>query len=274
VPRFTRVVLGGTFDHLHVGHEALLLAAFRAGRTVAIGVTTERYLADHPKPGATRIQPYRARRRALARWLSARFARSRWRLVPLRNPFGRSVEPGVDALVISADTVSGGRAVNVERRRRGLRAVPLLVVPLVLGDDLAPVSSRRIRSGEIDRSGRRRSPIRVGIAVELPSDRAPVRAAVLRAFPRARLAAVPYPGGRRAPRARRTAAIRATGARGELGIAVAARDRAHRTVIETAGSIALRPAVVRGENPAALSHALAAWLSRSRPRKRYSDPRR
>lgn len=274
MPRYRRVVLGGTFDHLHVGHEALLLAAFRAGRTVAIGVTTERYLADHPKPGAPRIQGYTGRRRTLLRWLSARFPRSRWAVVPLENSFGRSVEAGVDALVISADTLAGGRAVNAERRRRGRRGVPLVVVPLVLADDLRPVSSRRIRSGAIDRRGRRRSPIRVGFAIERPGDRAAVRAGIRRVFPRARLAAVPYPGGRGRFRARLHAAARAAARSGELGIAVAAGDPSRRTIMEAAGPVALRATVVVGRPAAALVRGVANSLARSPPAKRYSDPRR
>ena len=110
MPRFGRVVLGGTFDRLHVGHEALLSTAFRAGGSVAIGVTTDGYLERHPKPASERIAPYRRRRAALVRWLAARYPRSRWTVVPLEDTFGRSVEDGVDALILSADTRAGGRS--------------------------------------------------------------------------------------------------------------------------------------------------------------------
>jgi pantetheine-phosphate adenylyltransferase len=191
VPRYGRVVLGGTFDRLHVGHEALLATAFRLGRSVAIGLTTDGYLARHPKPGGPTVASYRVRRATLRRWLSKRYPARRWTVAPLENPFGRSVEDGVDALVVSADTLPGGRAVNVERRRRGRAPVPIRVVPLVLADDLRPVSSRRIRAGEIDRNGHRRSPIRIALAAGSEGDRGAAVRGLRRAFPRAEVVRVP-----------------------------------------------------------------------------------
>jgi cytidyltransferase-like protein len=183
VPTYGHAVLGGTFDHLHIGHEALLERAFRVGSRVSIGLTTEPFLRDHPKPAAARLQPFATRRRALARWIRRRYPGRPARIVPLSNAFGRSVEAGVDVLVVSEDTRTGARAVNRERRRLGRPPLPLEVVPLVLGDDLLPVTSRRIRGGEIDRNGRRRSPIRIGLAVSHPDDLAALRRAVRRAFP-------------------------------------------------------------------------------------------
>ncbi|MGI0072035.1 MAG: pantetheine-phosphate adenylyltransferase [Thermoplasmata archaeon] len=265
--RVARAVLGGTFDRLHVGHEALLASAFRTGRTVAIGVTTEGFLARHPKPGAAAIQPYAARRRALTRWLSARFPAWRWTLTPLDDPFGRSVGPGVDALVVSADTRSGAQAVLAERRRRGFPPVPVRVVPLVLGDDLQPVSSRRIRAGEIDPAGRRRAPIGVGLAVDDPEDLAPARAAIRAAFPHARIVPVPYPKRGRAS-ARLGSAARRAAAAGDLGVAVRRVSPTRRLLIERAGAIGLVPRGVPRRSPAQFAAALTRLLAPGRSTQR------
>jgi phosphopantetheine adenylyltransferase len=239
-----RIVLGGTFDRLHVGHEALLTTAFRAGRRVAIGLTTGRYLAAHPKPGAGRIQPFSVRRRRLVAWLRSRYPRARWTVTPISDAFGGSTGPDVAGLVVSADTIAGGRAVNAERVRRGRRPVPVLVVPLVLADDLQPVSSRRIRAGEIDRNGRRISPIRLRVVVQRPTDRLAVLRAVRSAFPRARVV-----GGRSAT---------------PLEIAVRAAGRNRRTVRLRFGGIALAPARVRASTPGELARDLDRVLRRSR----------
>ncbi len=243
MPRYGHAVLGGTFDRLHVGHAALLAAAFRTGRTVSIGLTTDAYLAAHPKPAGDRVQSFAARRRSLARFLAQRFPRRRWRIVPLADRFGRSVEPGVDALVVSAETAAGGVAVNAERRRRGHRAVPIVVVPLVLADDLGPVSSRRIRAGEIDREGRRRAPLRIGLSTDAPV-LLPELAVVLRAaFPRSRLILVPRTGPRAksagAPRARVLAARAVEGY--DLGVGVSARRPGGYWLAERSPTIALPP---------------------------------
>ncbi len=183
--RYRQAVLGGTFDRLHVGHEALLGTAFRVGRNVAIGLTTDAFVRAHPKPDGEPLQPYAVRHRRLVAWLRRRYPRRTWRVVPIDDPFGGSVLPGVDVLVVSADTVRGGRAVNRERRRRGLPPVPVVVVPLALADDLLPIASRRIRSGTIDRAGRRRSRVHVRLLLSEPRDRGPASRALRSVFPRA-----------------------------------------------------------------------------------------
>lgn len=272
--RFARVVLGGTFDRLHVGHEALLTVAFRAGRTVAIGLTTERFLAEHPKPAAGRIQAYEVRRRALGRWLIARYPHSRWTVVPLENRFGGSVEAGVDALIVSADTLGGARAVNAERRRRGFPPIPTLIVPLVLADDLRPMSSRRIRSGEIDRIGRRRTPIDVALALEDAADDPPARRGIRAAFPRARVLRVPFPDAPRAGRRSPSTLARRSVPRAELAIAVGRKGPTRRWVVERTASASLEPRVVLRRSPAAFSLALARRLAPSSAAKRFSPRRR
>jgi phosphopantetheine adenylyltransferase len=238
-----RIVLGGTFDRLHVGHEALLTTAFRDGRPVGIGLTTGRFLAAHPKPGADRIQPYSVRRRRLAAWLRAHYPRSRWTITPISDPFGGSIRPGVAGLVVSADTVGGGRAVNEERVRRGRSPIPVRVVPLVLADDLQPVSSRRIRAGEIDRNGRRISPIRVRVAVRQRADRPIVVRAIRAAFPRARIVA-----------GRSSAALEVTVDK------VSGNDREVRL---RAGAVALAPVRVTAATPVELTRGLEGVLRRS-----------
>ncbi len=152
--RYRVAVLGGTFDRFHAGHQALLRRAFRVADTVGIGLTTPSYLRKFPKPLGQRIQSYAARKRTLSHWLRARYRNTRWWIAPLEEPFGRSVGPGVDVLVVSSDTRAGGRAVNTERARRGYTALPIEIVPLVLAKDRRPIASRRIRAREIDARGR------------------------------------------------------------------------------------------------------------------------
>ncbi|MCI4362523.1 MAG: pantetheine-phosphate adenylyltransferase [Thermoplasmata archaeon] len=146
-------VLGGTFDRLHAGHRALLSAAFDAADTVRIGLTSAAYLQAHPKPGGAKIRNYEVRRRALVRHLRAAFPGRPFEIVPLEDAFGRSVEPGVDAIVVSKATVPGARAVNARRRRAGLPAARIIAVPMTLAPDLRPVSSSRIRAGELSQRG-------------------------------------------------------------------------------------------------------------------------
>jgi len=261
MPRRAVAVLGGTFDHLHRGHEALLTSAFRAGEEVAIGVTTDAYLAAHGKPDAERIEPYATRARRLRRWLRLRFPGRRWRTVPLEDRFGRSVGPGVDVLVVSADTLGGGKAVNAERLRRGLGRIPILVVPLVLADDLRPISSRRIRSGEIDRDGHRTGPISVGLATDDSAEFQEAVRGVRAAFPRSRVVRVSLPGSGPSE-GRLTRGARAAARGRDLGVAVVRRAGRPPRIALAAGSLVLSPRPVRGALAAAVRDVLRPRVGR------------
>ena len=263
MPRYRHAVLGGTFDHFHVGHAALLHRAFHTGRRVSIGVTTDRFLAELRKPSADRLQPYAARRRAVARWVRTHYPGRTVRIVPLENRFGRSIEEGVDVLVVSADTLSGGRAVNAERRRLRRRPVPLEVVPVVLADDLRPVSSRRIRSLEIDREGRRVAPLSIGLAVSDPRDALPAQAAIHRVFPSAillpRLGKPDGPCGSGAMARARALARGAVEAR-DLGIGIARRRGGGWEIAESSPEIGLGPRTVAAGSAGTLRTAIVRLL--------------
>jgi cytidyltransferase-like protein len=268
-------VLGGTFDHLHLGHAALLATAFRVGRDVSVGVTTDRFVAAHPKPLATRIQSYAARRRALKHWIDRHHPGRSYRLSPLENAFGRSVEDGVDVLVISADTLSGGRAVNAERRRLGRPPVPLEVVPVVLADDLRPISSRRIRAGEIDREGRRRAPISIGIGFSDPRDGPATVRAVRAVFSAARVRAYidRRPSAPRRPADwARVLARRALRGR-ELALGVARTARGGWAVVERTVTTELDPRALPPLTRPEFDRALRDLLEPGVERKTFDKPR-
>lgn len=271
---YGHVVLGGTFDHLHVGHTALLDTAFRIGHRVSIGLTTDRYLVRHPKPLPERVQPFAVRRSVLHRWLRHQYPHRSWRTVPLEDTFGGSVEDGVDVLVVSADTIGGGKAVNAERRRRGRRDVPIVVVPVVLADDLGPVSSRRIRAGTIDANGRRRAPFVVSILASDPRDVPAVRSAARRAFSRASLEFVP-------PRPRRASGTpggdpsvsRAGPDRAALEVVVRRRSTGGWELAERTGGVEIPAVRVPRGPPALLRRAALRLLRPDLGRKAYPSAR-
>jgi len=250
VRRFQLAVLGGTFDHLHVGHHALLASAFRVGKVVAIGLTTDRFVVTRPKPDRSRIQTFAVRRAALTRWIRRNYPGRSWRIVPLENPFGKSVDPEVDVLVVSPETRAGGRAVNRERKRLGRDPVPVVVVPLALADDLEPVSSRRVRAGAIGTDGRRFTPIDVAIHVSNPQDLPPAERAVLRVFPTARLARLPGGHGGGKPT-------------NGLSINVRRSRQCGWTASERSATVRIPARKIRGSRPRDLETGLVALL---RPR--------
>src|SRR2546423_11970459 len=158
--RQMRGVLGGTFDLLHAGHEALPRAdCYGRPEAVVIGLTTDRFA----KESRTRVNPYAVRERNLKRFLAAR----KWRharIEPIDDPYGPADDlPDLDVLVVSAERQPVAVALNEARAAKGLRPLGIRTVPMVLAQDGVPIASRRIREGLIDPPRKRRKPLQVSV---------------------------------------------------------------------------------------------------------------
>jgi pantetheine-phosphate adenylyltransferase len=150
--RYKLVALGGTFDVLHAGHRYLLSEAFNLGDIVLIGVTTDRLVATLPKKH--RVRRFSSRVRDLHRFLRIRRWSSRARVTALRDPYGpASKRKTLEALIVSKSTLASGRRLNRLRKRNGLQPLDLVVVDLLKAADGKPISTTRVRKGEIDPSG-------------------------------------------------------------------------------------------------------------------------
>lgn len=151
--RFRVVATGGTFDEIHAGHIALLAKAFEVGDTVIIGVTSDAFAAAHK--GKKLNHGFDKRVANLKQTISDRFGDVKFQIAKLDSEFGPAVTTGeVGALVASAETQAKGAKLNEIRRKNGLQAAYIIAVEMVKAEDGMPISSTRIRAGEIDRNGR------------------------------------------------------------------------------------------------------------------------
>ncbi|MEM4297979.1 MAG: hypothetical protein QW815_06400, partial [Nitrososphaerota archaeon] len=74
---------------------------------------------------------------------------------PLEDYFGpRMLEEDVEAIVVSEDTSKRVEEANRLRLLRGVKPLHTIVVNMVLAEDGLPISTSRIRKGEIDEEGR------------------------------------------------------------------------------------------------------------------------
>ncbi|MEM0158744.1 MAG: pantetheine-phosphate adenylyltransferase [Thermoplasmataceae archaeon] len=152
-------VVGGTFNTLHKGHKNLLRAAINTGNPVIIGLTTDSYLEEHK---VYKGKPYAARERALRKFLDSE--KGVYQILPLESSQGNTeTSQDYSHIVVSPETYEKVERINKTRISRGLQPITVVVVPYTLADDLFPISSTRIASGEITPSGRRRTPVRIGV---------------------------------------------------------------------------------------------------------------
>jgi cytidyltransferase-like protein len=149
---FHEVAIGGTFDALHRGHKILLRTAFRAGDRVLIGLSRNGFVRQLVKNH--RVDPYQTRKRELISFLKKEQLFERAKIIPLDDPYGPAINDStMGALVVSRMTKKGADKINAIRKRRGLKPLQVLTIGMVVAEDFEPISSTRIRAGEIDREG-------------------------------------------------------------------------------------------------------------------------
>lgn len=152
--RFRLVAVGGTFDIIHKGHKMLLDMAFSISEYVIIGVSSDEFAY---KRGKNIVNNYEVRVRNLQELLD-KFYKNRYSIVRLDDEFGPTLESNdIEGLIVSKETEANGRLINKLRLEKGLKPLELIVIDLVLAKDGKPISSTRIRMGEIDIDGNLRS---------------------------------------------------------------------------------------------------------------------
>jgi pantetheine-phosphate adenylyltransferase len=152
--RYKMVATGGTFDHLHRGHIALLNRSFEVGDAVVIGVTSDAFAR---KEGKNPDQRYPERARVLEAFIHKDFPGRRYVIAKLDDYFGPGIaSPDMQAIVVSRETAKRVHIANALRKEKGYPPLETVVVDLVLAEDSTPISSTRIRKGEIDTEGKPR----------------------------------------------------------------------------------------------------------------------
>ncbi len=149
---YKTIGLGGSFDHLHSGHKALLDFAGNLGEKLSIGITTPEMVKG--KHYSETIEPLRARKSAVAAY--CRQKRYVCDIFTLYDVYGTTLDPekSPQALAVTPETESGAVTINATRNKLGLRELPVFSCPLVFDQTgKQHIHSVRIRAGEISRRG-------------------------------------------------------------------------------------------------------------------------
>jgi pantetheine-phosphate adenylyltransferase len=150
--KYKAIAVGGTFDHIHKGHRALLNRAFDTGEKVFIGITTDDFVAA---TGKNILHNFEFRRKQLEAYLNETFPNRDYEVTKLESSFGPGMFTSqIEAIVVSAETATNVPTANKKRRMLGLPDLSVEVVPMILAEDDDRISSTRIRAGDIDTEGK------------------------------------------------------------------------------------------------------------------------
>jgi pantetheine-phosphate adenylyltransferase len=150
---FNEVLIGGTFDRLHDGHRQLIAKAFEVGDYVYIGLTTDEYISRSSKKLKDIINPHNTRLAELRRYLFDQGLLSRSIVLPLNDTAGpKALDPRLEALIISEETIAGGDFVNNLRKENSAPALEIIVTPLLTDNHGQIISSTKKRESETQES--------------------------------------------------------------------------------------------------------------------------
>ncbi len=150
--KYKVVAVGGTFDHFHKGHEYLLMKAFSMGEKVLVGITSDKFCGS--KPFSNMIQPFALRKQAVVDFIRERFKNADYKVMVLEDKYGPAVyEKNIDAIVVTEQTFKTAMEINQIRINRGLQPLEIILIDMILAYDGEPISSTRVRCGEITANG-------------------------------------------------------------------------------------------------------------------------
>lgn len=149
--RFQKVVIGGTFDLLHLGHKKLLQTAFTEGKFVSIGLTTDTFNIARDK---YTFQNFPQRKRQLSSYLNTAGFTNRYKIIPINDIYGNShTDQQLEAIVVTSETDKNSKLINQKRLATNLPQLTIITTPHQLDQSAQIISSTRIRQGLIDQTG-------------------------------------------------------------------------------------------------------------------------
>jgi len=152
--KYRKVVVGGTFDFFHDGHRALLKKAFEIGERVLVGVCSDE-MQELLRKDSAGVRSLASRMYAVLDFVDKLGGLERADIVILTDPLGPAADDKeAQAIVVSPATRKRAEEINQRRREQGLQPLEIVEVPFVLAEDGKPISSIRIRYGEMNGHGK------------------------------------------------------------------------------------------------------------------------
>ncbi|OQX20952.1 MAG: hypothetical protein BWK75_04205 [Candidatus Altiarchaeales archaeon A3] len=135
---FKKVVVGGTFNRIHKGHDDLLKTTFNIGEYVYIGLTSDKFANLFR---AEKVLEYKKRKENIEKKISALNLQNNYEILKIDDMYGiATLKEDLNAIVVSEETLPRAQEINAIRFKKGLKRLIMVVVPLALKNN-KPVSA-------------------------------------------------------------------------------------------------------------------------------------
>ena len=150
--KYNSIILGGTFDHFHKGHEGFITLAFSIGKKVTIGLTQKNLHKN--KCLSQTIEGYSMRKKSLLDYLRKNKWTKQTKIIPISDIYGTTlIDKDIDAIIVSSATYNNAVKINKKREEKQYPKLKIIIAPNILGNDKKIITSERIRKGEINKDG-------------------------------------------------------------------------------------------------------------------------
>ncbi len=139
-----KIVVGGTFDLLHKGHKELLGKASSLGE-VKVGLSSDEMAKEFK---GVEVESFEIRKNDILDFLETA------KVEEINDPYGFAVEEDFDYIVVSPETHARAKEINEKRKESGKKEMEIVEIDFILAEDGNPISSSRIRNGQIDKDGK------------------------------------------------------------------------------------------------------------------------
>jgi len=149
-------IVGGSFDVLHDGHQALLSTAFSYGGHITVGLTSDEFAQDSRNRN---VSEFEKRRDILTDSCEtySNIYNTTYEVNRIQHPLKPALETDADYIVISPEEKTQERVIEInnKRIRSGKDRLQVIEAPMVSDYDGRRISATRISNGEIDKHGRK-----------------------------------------------------------------------------------------------------------------------
>ncbi len=147
----TNVIVAGTFNRFHIGHESLISKALEIGDKVTICIMSDKYAKDNKN----RVVPYEYRQKQVMNFLLNKHVDfSKINIITSDNSYSCSFLTNFDAMVVSEETQNNAYDINQKMMDAGYKPLRIVVIPLINDEGGNKISSTNIMNKETDLYGR------------------------------------------------------------------------------------------------------------------------